>query len=155
MGVIEKKAGEPFDNGPLKPNGQYTDYAVLPKEERDKGFVRPVRYSYVHIGKPGPKYPLRDLTDKEKAMFVVDGDKDPYIKFEVYPEGGKSTGKFWSQKDFDAMKGCGVKTTMGDALSETYARNPKYYGATFCCGCGKHLPLEEFVWEDTDERVGS
>src|SRR3954467_6361571 len=42
--------------------------------------------------------------------------------------------------------GCGTVTTMGRALSETYARDPKFYGATFCCGCNRHLPVAEFVW---------
>lgn len=32
----------------LKSNGQQTDYVVLTAEERSKGFVRPVRHSYVH-----------------------------------------------------------------------------------------------------------
>jgi hypothetical protein len=44
---------------------------------------------------------------------------------------------------------------MNLALSETYARNPKFYGATFCCTCNKHLPVDEFVWEGTDQTVGS
>jgi hypothetical protein len=30
---------------------------------------------------------------------------------------------------------CGAETTMGSALSETYARDPKFYGGTFCCRC--------------------
>lgn len=33
----------------LKPNGQQSDYVVLAEEERAKGFVRPVRLSYVHL----------------------------------------------------------------------------------------------------------
>jgi hypothetical protein len=44
---------------------------------------------------------------------------------------------------------------MGLALSETYARDPKFYGSTYCCNCQKHLPVYEFVWEGTDEKVGS
>lgn len=32
----------------LKPNGQQSDYVVLSEAERAKGFVKPVRYSYVH-----------------------------------------------------------------------------------------------------------
>jgi hypothetical protein len=32
----------------LKLNGQQQDYVVLAEEERAKGFVRPVRHSYVH-----------------------------------------------------------------------------------------------------------
>lgn len=34
----------------LKPNGQQEDYVVLSPEERAKGFVRPVRRTYLHVG---------------------------------------------------------------------------------------------------------
>jgi len=36
------------DHRDLKPNGQQKDYVVLSVEERAKGFVRPVRRTYVH-----------------------------------------------------------------------------------------------------------
>lgn len=52
---------------------------------------------------------------------------------------------------------CGVATTMGDALAETYARDPKFYGATYCVGCKAHFPVGpngEFVWDD-GSKVGS
>lgn len=86
----------------LKDNGQQKDYVVLTEEERAKGFVRPVRRTYVH------------------------------------------------QK-------CGVATTMSQSIAETYARDPKFYGATFCVGCGAHLPVGEhgeFVWDD-GTKVGT
>lgn len=57
--------------------GQHKQYWVLSEAERAKGFVRPVRRSYIHAT-------------------------------------------------------CGVTTFMGLALCETYAREPKFYGATFC-----------------------
>jgi hypothetical protein len=85
---------------PIKANGQHEAYWVLTEEERSKGFIRPVRRTYIH-------------------------------------------------------KTCGTATTMGRALAETYAVDPKYYGATFCCGCNKHLPVGEFVWDGTNEIVGS
>ncbi len=50
---------------------------------------------------------------------------------------------------------CGTVTTMGNALSETYARDPKFYGATFCAGCNKHLPLSEFRWTADGETLGT
>lgn len=55
---------------------------------------------------------------------------------------------------------CGTVTSMGLALSETYARDPEFYGATYCCGCGKHFPLKTadghaFTWESDGEPVGS
>ena len=51
-------------------------------------------------------------------------------------------------------KACGAVTTMGGALSETYARDPKFYGATYCVGCQMHLAVDEFDWTD-GEVVGS
>lgn len=50
---------------------------------------------------------------------------------------------------------CGTDTRMGAAIAETYARDPGFYSGTFCVQCGKHYPLDEFVWKDTDEVVGS
>ena len=50
---------------------------------------------------------------------------------------------------------CGGLTSMGLALSETYARDPKFYVATYCCHCEKHLSVDEFTWDGTKEKVGS
>jgi hypothetical protein len=30
---------------------------------------------------------------------------------------------------------------MGQAIAETYARDPKFYGGTYCVLCGKHFNL--------------
>lgn len=49
---------------------------------------------------------------------------------------------------------CGNTTTMGRAISETYARNPRFYGGTYCVHCQMHRPLTEFVWLD-GSQVGS
>lgn len=38
------------DHKELLPNGQQKGYVVLSEEERKKGFTRPVRQSYVHVG---------------------------------------------------------------------------------------------------------
>lgn len=46
---------------------------------------------------------------------------------------------------------CGGITRMGLALCETYAAQPGYYGATYCCGCRMHRPVGaegEFTWID-------
>lgn len=50
---------------------------------------------------------------------------------------------------------CGGVTTMGRALSETYARDPTFYGATFCVTCDRHLPVAEFTWTADGAQVGS
>ena len=141
---------------PIDPKtGKHKDYWILSDAERAKGFVRPVRESYVHVGIVGPQHPVRDLTDDERARFADLG----YVKFETYPEGQRSTGRYWTQAQLDKVgKGCGVTTTMARKLAETYARQPSFYGATFCCGCGTHLPVGadgEFVWARGGERVGT
>lgn len=51
---------------------------------------------------------------------------------------------------------CGALTRMPLAIAETYARDPKFYGATFCTGCNTHLPVGEFTWDDgSNTKVGS
>ena len=80
-------------------------YLVLSDEDRAKGYVRPVRDTYVH---------------------------------EV----------------------CGTVTRMGRAIAETYARDPYFYGSTYCVHCGKHRPVGangEFVWDDpqSPSKVGT
>ena len=150
--------GDPNDpaHKERKPNGQQQDYVVLSAEERARGFVRPVRRSYIHVGKPAPQYPLRVLTPEENAQYIPFG----YVQYEKYPDASTICGKFWTQEELDRVgKGCGQLTKMSQAIAETYARCPDYYGGTFCCGCGAHFPVGEhgeFVWADTkDERVGT
>jgi hypothetical protein len=145
-------AGAP---GPINhATGQHTSYWTLSEEERAKGFVRPVRKSYVHVG-TRPKYPLRDLTAEELVQYK----QWDYIKYEEYPAGSTSLGKFWTQKELTS--GCNTTTTMGDAIAETYACDPTYYGSTFCVSCGRHFPVGpesqggQFKWTGSDEYVGT
>lgn len=85
-----------------EPTEMAAAYLVLSDEERAKGFVRPVRRSYVHTA-------------------------------------------------------CGAETVMNRVIAETYARNPQFYGATFCVKCKMHRPVGaegEFVWDD-GSKVGT
>jgi len=50
---------------------------------------------------------------------------------------------------------CGKVTRMSLPIAETYARNPRFYGTTFCVGCRDHRPTDEFVWQGTQLQVGS
>ena len=53
---------------------------------------------------------------------------------------------------------CGTVTKMHIELAETYARDPKFYGGTYCRGCKTHFPIGEngeFVWDGTDIKVGT
>ena len=120
--TISGREGAPVteDHREIDPaSGQQKGYVVLTEAERAKGFVRPVRRTYIHAGKP------------------------PEGKWFEYPIRKVFTG------------GCGTRTTCSQDIAETYARDPEFYSATFCCSCRAHFPLDQFVWEGTTEAVGS
>ena len=155
--TVDNRTGAPRDGherehtsarGDLRPDGQHESYWVLSPEERAKGFVRPVRRSYLHVG-IRPKNPTRPLTAEETDRH---SGRD-YVAFEPYPDHETATGRFWTQEQLTG--GCRAVTTMSQALAETYARDPSFYGSTFCCICSDHFPVGEFTWKDTDEVVGS
>ena len=53
---------------------------------------------------------------------------------------------------------CGASTRMGVKLCETYARDPGFYGATFCATCNSHYPVGaegEFTWDEDGQKVGT
>lgn len=143
------------DHRDIDATGMQKDYVVLSDVERAKGFVRPVRNTYRHVGISGPKYKLRLLTSQEYERYKDYG----YVKYEEYPAGSGALGKYWMQHELDGIpKGCGTTTTMASAIAETYARDPKFYGETFCANCRTHFPVGasgEFVWDKTNERVGT
>lgn len=128
-------------------------YLVLSDAERAKGFVRPLRTSYVHVGRPAPRFPLLDLTEEQQATYAGAG----YVKYESYPESEAALGHFWRQEELDDVgKGCGAVTVMAAAIAETYARNPGFYGATYCVGCNMHRPVGpagEFDWDPKHGEV--
>lgn len=131
------------------PDGQHVDHWMLSEEERAKGFVRPVRRTYRHVG-VRPTHALRDLTFEEARRHA---GRD-YVKYEEYPESeSPRLGRYWTRAQLDS--GCGTETTMPLPLAETIARDPSFYGATFCAGGCGYRAVEEFVWTDDETRVGS
>lgn len=143
---------EARESGINPATGQQNKYVVLSEEERAKGFVRPVRRTYQHVG-VRPKNPTRPLTEEEHERY----DQFGYVAYEEYPPSESAVcGRYWTKAQLES--GCGTVTTMGQELAETYAAQPAFYGATFCCGCGKHFPVGpngEFVWVDDGTLVGS
>ena len=138
-------------------------YLILSEEERAKGFVRPVRGSYLHVGRRYTDYEIRQITAEEKIRLKKENKKEySVVIYHVKDEDGHFIGgTYITEEELKQLQekghigGCGTVTTMSLPLAETYARNPSFYGATYCCGCRKHLPVGEFVWEGTDEIVGS
>lgn len=103
-------------------------------------------------------------TDMEKTL--ADGSPVTEDHREIQPNGQQKAyvilsederkkGFVRSVRDTYTHKSCGADTKMGLVLAETYARDPSFYNGTFCSMCAGHFPLDEFVWTDTDETVGS
>lgn len=140
---------DPGINKKRETDGQNEAYLVLSDEERALGFVRPVRTSYKHVGVQVTGE-TRELTGEEKERFKGSG----YVLFEKYPpDRAPVEGRYLTARQ--VRGGCGRVTTMGRKIAETYARDPSFYGSTFCVECDEHLPVAEFVWSGTDDRVGS
>lgn len=81
-------------------------------------------------------------------------------QYERYPTSGDPSRPFVRPVRMSYIhEKCGVETRMSLGIAETYAQNPKFYGSTFCIGCGTHFPVGahgEFHWADTpDEKVGT
>ncbi len=85
-------------------------------------------------------------------------DDEPVGQNEVYlvlSEEERATGFVRPVRRSYTHGECGVSTRMGPALCETYARDPKFYGFTYCVGCHKHRPVSEFTWDEDGQVVGS
>jgi hypothetical protein len=153
-----------LDEGPQPQNKKYL---VLSEEELAKGFIRPVRTTYIHVGKKVDREGtiekleehLEDASDFAKNYY---SRANGYVAYLKYPESRLPVvGCYIKQEDLDAFNskekyvgGCGTTTTMHRTLAETWARDIKFYGATYCVSCYKHLPVDEFTWLD-GETLGS
>ena len=83
-----------------RPDGQQSEYATLPPEEREQGELSDVPTVYVHVK-------------------------------------------------------CGTATGMPEEIVRSYLKNPYMYlaDATFCAGCGTHVPFRDCKWTETDEDL--
>jgi hypothetical protein len=93
--------------------------------------------------------------DRWPAPQPIDPNTGMHKDYWVLPEEERQKGFVRPFRNSYKHNSCGTVTTMGRALSETYARDPKYYGATFCVTCKKHYPVSEFVWVADGQVVGS
>lgn len=91
-----------------------------------------------------------DLPTQQNEVYLVLSDEERARGF-VRPVRASYTHE-------PSLGGCGGTTTMSQALAETYARDPHFYGSTYCVRCAKHRPVGEggeFVWAGTTDKVGT
>lgn len=90
-----------------------------------------------------------------RAKQRAEGDTGQHSSYVVLCEEERRKGFVRPYRDAYKHLTCGAVTTMGRSLSETYARDPTFYGATFCCQCNAHFPVAQFVWTADGAPVGS
>lgn len=79
-----------------------------------------------------------DPTDDCIRIIKADGQQQCYL---VLSESERGKGFVRPVRQSYKHLRCGVVTTMGLAIAETYARDPTFYGGTYCAGCRDHFPL--------------
>jgi hypothetical protein len=97
-------------------------------------------------------------TDPNDSRLGHGSDNHPAPQNEVYlilSEEERAKGFVRPYRNKYVHTVCGAETVMSRAISETYARDPKFYGATYCTKCQMHKPVVEFVWSSDGEVVGS
>lgn len=92
------------------------------------------------------------VTDDHREINPATGQQKGYV---VLCEAERRKGFVRPVRQTYRHRTCGTTTSMGLALAETYARDPKFYSGTFCVKCKNHFPLDQFVWEGTTEVLGS
>ena len=106
---------------------------------------------------PAPRTTLADRTQvyPEHRRLKLNGQQEGYV---VLADEERAKGFVRPvRRSYKHLK-CGGVTTMGQKLAETYARDPYFYSGTFCGFCGNHFPVGEdgeFVWQGTNEKVGT
>ena len=112
----------------------------------------PERYTTTDGKPPHPEYDMPE----SPAPQPVDPETGQHRAYWVLSESERAKGFVRPVRSaYVHAKRCKTVTTMGRALSETYAREPKFYGSTFCCHCGAHYPVAEFTWDPDGQIVGS
>lgn len=141
--------------GPINPvTGQHTSYWILNEDERKKGFVRPVRRTYVHVGRRICGKPASDSVVAQMVVKCKDGEiyvcaSEPAHEGECFALLVKMTAKHAERfLTKGLLGGCDTVTTMSLDIAQTYARDPNFYSAGMCVRCKEHFPHEELRWED-------
>jgi len=81
--------------------------------------------------------------------------------YETIPEDQRIVNIIRPYRDRYIHMNCGSMTRMSRDIAETYSTDPTFYSHTYCCYCGDHFPVAQFVWVDQDtnhtldEHVGS
>jgi hypothetical protein len=110
-----------------------------------------VRCPYCHEYIDEAAFPAHEAEHRKARP---DGQQTDYA---TLPEAEREQGDLTGVPKVYVHRKCGVATGMPEEIIRSYLKNPFMYmaDATFCCGCGKHVPFRECVWAETGEDLQS
>ena len=103
---------------------------------------------------------VRTTTDPTDPQLTHGPDTDPRGQAEVYlilSDAERAKGFVRPLHESYRHIPCGTVTHMATVLAATFARDPAFYGSTYCVQCGLHRPVGEhgeFEWLD-GSKVGT
>lgn len=101
---------------------------------------------------------MTTTTDRNDPRLGYGSDSEPRAQNEAYlvlPDEEIAKGYVRPYRAAYVHTACGTETIMAERLAATYARQPTFYGATYCVGCQQHRPVGEFTWSADGTVVGS
>lgn len=101
------------------------------------------------------EYIENDLLDahiKNHQSLLVDGQQRDYV---TLPPNERVDRELTDVPFVYIHTDCGVATVMPDEIVRSYLQNPYLYAsdATFCAGCGKHVPFADCIWTETKQNL--
>jgi hypothetical protein len=159
-----------FENDPQKAisisalsNGNFL-VQIFPREGKTLKFEVTPRHTIVDSNAAAEKE-LKAQEWKSQDTTVTTDPEDPALKkvdengmnekYLVLPAEELEKGFVRPFRDMYVHKTCGVATRIGPKIAETYARDPSFYGMTYCTKCQQHRAVQEFYWATDNEDVGS
>lgn len=99
-------------------------------------------------------------SDRNDPRLTHGPDDEPVEQAPVYlvlSEAERAKGYVRPFRDSYVHTVCDTETHMGTDIAATYARQPHFYGSTYCVTCRMHRPVGEhgeFLWPD-GSKVGT
>ena len=108
-----------------------------------------VRCQYCHEYIDPAAYPAHEAEHRKPRP---DGQQCEYA---TLPPEERETGDLSSVPTVYVHVKCGAATGMPEEIVRTYLKNPYMYlaDATFCTGCGTHVPFRDCKWTETGEDL--
>jgi len=95
------------------------------------------------------------MSDNQPSGEFDYGEQRENGQYENYPTIDEGEFEQAPRKWYIHVDGCGEETGMSEELVKSVARNPEYYGKTYCAGCEEHVPVSEVEWQDGSDWVVS